>query len=139
MNARDVMTPNPMTIRSQATVAEAWDLMGEMEIRHVPVVDDGTLVGMLSDRDLGRLEVTRMLVAEGADALRQELATPVAKLMSLDVIAAEPETELGDIVDVLVEHKVGALPVVHPDTRELVGIISYVDVLRALQDRLGEE
>jgi len=139
MNARDVMTPNPMTIRSQATVAEAWDLMGEMEIRHLPVVDDGTLVGMLSDRDLGRLDVTRMLVAEGADALRQELATPVAKLMSLDVIAAEPETELGDIVDVLVEHKVGALPVVHPDTRELVGIISYVDVLRALQDRLGEE
>ncbi len=110
MNARDVMTPNPMTIRSQATVAEAWDLMGEMEIRHVPVVDDGTLVGMLSDRDLGRLDVTRMLVAEGADALRQELATPVAKLMSLDVIAAEPETELGDIVDVLIEHKVGALP-----------------------------
>jgi len=139
MNARDVMTPNPMTIRSQATVAEAWDLMGEMEIRHVPVVDDGTLVGMLSDRDLGRLDVTRMLVAEGADALRHELATPVAKVMSLDVIAAEPETELGDIVDVLVEHKVGALPVVHPDTRELVGIISYVDVLRALQDLLGEE
>jgi len=59
--------------------------------------------------------------------------------MSLDVIAAEPETELGDIVDVLVAHKVGALPVVHPDTRELVGIISYVDVLRALQDLLGEE
>ena len=139
MNARDVMTPNPMTIRWQATVAEAWDLMGEMEIRHVPVVDDGTLVGMLSDRDLGRLDVTRMLVAEGADALRQELATPVAKVMSLDVIAAEPETELGDIVDVLVEHKVGALPVVHPDTRELVGIISYVDILRALQDLLGEE
>lgn len=139
MNARDVMTPNPMTIRSQATVAEAWDLMGEMEIRHVPVVDDGTLVGMLSDRDLGRFDVTRLLVAEGADALRQELATPVAKVMSLDVIAAEPETELGDIVDVLVEHKVGALPVVHPDTRELVGIISYVDVLRALQDLLGEE
>lgn len=139
MNARDVMTPNPMTIRSQATVAEAWDLMGEMEIRHVPVVDDGTLVGMLSDRDLGRLDVTRMLVAEGADALRQELATPVAKVMSLDVIAAEPETELGDIVDVLVEHKVGALPVVHSHTRELVGIISYVDVLRALQDLLGEE
>ena len=139
MNARDVMTPNPMTIRSQATVAEAWDLMGEMEIRHVPVVDDGTLVGMLSDRDLGRLDVTRMLVAEGADALRQELATPVAKLMSLDVIAAEPETELGNIVDVLVEQKVGALPVVHPDTRELVGIISYIDVLRALQDLLGEE
>jgi len=75
MNARDVMTPNPMTIRWQATVAEAWDLMGEMEFRHVPVVDDGTLVGMLSDRDLGRLDVTRMLVAEGADALRQELAT----------------------------------------------------------------
>lgn len=139
MNACDVMTPNPMTIRSQATVAEAWDLMREMEIRHVPVVDDGTLVGMLSDRDLGRLDVTRMLVAEGADALRQELAMAVAKVMSVDVIAVGPEAELGDIVDVLVEQKVGALPVVQPDTRELVGIISYVDVLRVLRDLLGEE
>jgi acetoin utilization protein AcuB len=59
--------------------------------------------------------------------------------MSSDVIFVEPETEVSDVVGLLLEHKVGALPVIRPDTREVVGIISYIDVLRALQDRLEEE
>jgi acetoin utilization protein AcuB len=59
--------------------------------------------------------------------------------MSSDVICVEPETELADVVELLLEHKIGALPVVRPDTRELIGIVSYIDVLRGLRDRLEEE
>ena len=139
MIARDLMTPNPVTVSPRATVAEAWDLMRELEIRHVPVVEDGALVGMLSDRDLARLDVARLLTAEGADALRRELATPVIEVMSSDVIFVELETELSDVVGLLIEHRVGAIPVVRPDTRDVVGIVSYVDVLRAVQDLLEEE
>ena len=139
MTARDLMTPNPVTVSPRATVAEAWDLMRELEIRHVPVVEDGALVGMLSDRDLARLDVARLLTAEGADALRRELATPVIEVMSSDVIFVELETELSDVVGLLIEHRVGAIPVVRPDTRDVVGIVSYVDVLRAVQDLLEEE
>jgi CBS domain-containing protein len=136
MTARDLMTTNPVTASPLASLAEVWDLMRDLEIRHVPVVEDGALVGMLSDRDLSRLDMSRMF--EGADALRQELSTPIVKVMNADVIAIEPETDLDEIIDLLLEHKVGALPVVRLGSREVVGIVSYIDVLRAIRDELDE-
>jgi CBS-domain-containing membrane protein len=94
---------------------------------------------MLSDRDIGNLEVGRLLTEEGADALRRRLARPVIQLMSADVIAAEPETDVSELITLVLEHKVGAIPVVTPDTRWIVGIVSYIDILRAVQDLLEEE
>jgi len=137
MTANDLMTPDPVTVTPQASVAEVWDLMRELEVRHVPVVESGALVGMLSDRDLARFDMARLLMVEGAETLRHELATPVVKVMSSDVIAVNPDTELDEIVDLLVEHRIGAVPVVRSNTREVVGIVSYIDVLRALQDSLA--
>lgn len=139
MTAHEIMTSDPATVTLRATIAEAWDLMRELDIRHLPVVDGEALVGMLSDRDLGNLEVTRLLTEEGADALRRQLARPVVQLMSTDVVAAEPETEVSELVTLLLEHKVGAIPVVTPDTRRIVGIVSYIDVLRVLQEVLEPE
>ena len=74
MIARDVMTANPLTVTPEASVAEVWDLMREVDVRHVPVTLGGALVGMLSDRDLARVGIARLLKIGGADALRQELA-----------------------------------------------------------------
>jgi acetoin utilization protein AcuB len=139
MTAHDLMTPNPSTVTAQATIAEAWDLMREFDARHLPVVDGEILIGMLSDRDLGGLDVGRLLTEEGAEAVRRRLARPVVQLMSDDVIAAEPEIDVNDLVTLFLEHKVGAIPIVLPDTRRIVGIVSYIDVLRALQHRLEEE
>jgi len=139
MTARELMTPNPVTVTVDESLADAWDLMRELDIRHVPVVQDGALVGMLSDRDLGHLDMARMAMGEGADALRRELARPIIDVMRSDVIFVEPETGLNDVITLLIEHKVGALPVVQPDTRDLLGIVSYIDVLRAIQDLLEEE
>jgi CBS domain-containing protein len=139
MKVRDVMTPNPITVTPQATLAEVWDLMREADIRHVPVARGGILIGMLSDRDLASLDVGRVLTTEGADALRWTLGTPVISVMSADVISVEPEADLGDVIDLMLENKVGAIPVVLPDTREVVGIASYIDVLRAVQDLVTEE
>ncbi len=139
MIARDLMTPNPLTVAPQASIAEAWDVMRELAVRHVPVVEEGVLVGMLSDRDLAQVDLARVLRVEGADALRGELETPIAEVMSSDVISVEPDTEVGDVISLLLEHKIGALPVVEPGTQEVLGIISYVDVLRALQDLLEED
>ena len=138
MIARDLMTANPVTVDPKASIAEAWDLMREMAIRHVPVVQDGALVGMLSDRDLGTLDIGRVLALGGASAARAELARPVIESMSADVISVHPETEMADVIGLLLEGRVGALPVIRPDTREVLGIISYVDILRALQNRLDE-
>jgi acetoin utilization protein AcuB len=139
MIARDLMTPDPLTVTPQASIAEAWDLMRELAVRHVPVVEDGVLVGMLSDRDLARVSIAQVLRVEGADALREELKTPIVEVMSTDVISVEPETEVGEVIGLLLEHKIGALPVVEAGTREVLGIISYVDVLRALLGLVEED
>jgi len=136
MTASELMTPNAATLSPTATIAEAWDLMREMDIRHLPVVDGEVVVGMLSDRDLGSLDVGRLLTEEGADGLRRRLARPVIQLMSSDVVAAEPQTEVSDLIALFLEQKVGAIPVVMPDSRRIVGIVSYIDVLRAMHDLL---
>ena len=138
MTARELMTESPATVTPETTIAEAWDLMRELDVRHLPVVEGGVVVGMLSDRDLGNLDVGRMLTEEGADGLRRRLVRPVIQLMSTDVVAAEPETEVSELITLFLEQKVGAIPVVHPDTRRLVGIVSYIDVLRALQEALTD-
>lgn len=133
MIARDVMTAHPTTVGPDSTVADAWDAMRELDVRHLPVVHDGALVGMLSDRDLPCPDVARLFLTAGADALRRDLSTPVAAIMSSDVISVEPDTELADIVGLLIEHKIGAVPVVESDTRTLIGIVSYIDVLKAVE------
>jgi acetoin utilization protein AcuB len=138
MTARELMTEAPVTVSPLATIAEAWDLMRELDIRHLPVVEDDVVVGMLSDRDLGTLDVSRLLGEEGADGIRRRLARPVIEVMSTDVVAAEPETEVDELISIFMEQKVGAVPVVLPDSRRIVGIVSYIDVLRAVQEVLAE-
>ena len=139
MTAREIMTANPQTIAPHTTIAEAWDLMRELDVRHLPVVGMEGLVGMVSDRDLGNLDVARLLTEDGAELLRRRLARPVMQAMSTDVVAVEPETEVSELVTLLLEHKVGAIPIVAPDTRQLMGIVSYIDVLRVLQEVLETE
>jgi acetoin utilization protein AcuB len=139
MLAGEVMTRNPTTVTPDATVAEVWELMRELEIRHVPVVEYAAIVGMVSDRDLAHLDVARVLSSEGAAALRHELSAPIVKVMSPDVISVDPETALSEVIALLLEHKVGALPVIQPETREVVGIVSYIDVLRCVQDLLEDD
>jgi acetoin utilization protein AcuB len=56
--------------------------------------------------------------------------------MSTDVLSVDPETDVGEVVDLMIEHRVGAVPVVDADSEELVGIVSYMDVLRASRDLL---
>lgn len=98
MTAHDLMTPNPSTVTPQTSIAEVWDLMRVLDVRHMPVVENEVLVGMLSDRDLGSLEVARLLAEEGAEALRRRLARPVVQFMSADVVAAELETDVSELV-----------------------------------------
>jgi CBS domain-containing protein len=93
----------------------------------------------VSDRDVAYLDVARLLAAEGADGLQRQLATPVIDVMSSDVVFVEPETGVSDVIGLMLEHRIGAVPVVTPGTGEVVGIVSYVDVLEAVQDLLEDE
>lgn len=106
----------------------------ELDVRHLPVVDEGQLVGIVSDRDFRQVSV--LLGGAGSpDGLQRLLARPVSDFMSSDVISVDPEAEIDEIIDIMIEQKVGALPVVASNS-ELIGIVSYIDVLRAARDAL---
>jgi CBS-domain-containing membrane protein len=136
MIAADLMTENPRTIRVTDPVSEALDALQSMEIRHLPVVDDANnLVGMLSDRDLGPLMRT---FTEGSDAER--LVVPlsrrrVAEFMSADVVSVDADDDVCDVIETLLAERVGAVPVVDGEGN-VAGIVSYVDILRALGGEL---
>jgi acetoin utilization protein AcuB len=139
MIADDIMTPKPMTVTETVTIGEALTLLSEEGIRHLPVVRGGDVVGILSDRDFRNLGLSMVSEAYSYDRLRAQLSQPVSVLMTGGVVTVSRDASVAEIVDVLLEEKLSALPVVEPGTQELAGIVSYVDVLRAAQPMLRED
>lgn len=129
VSAADVMTEFPMAIAPDRSLIEAAGLMVENEIRHLLVVENGVLVGMLSDRDIRDLAGDPVRFAETRDADAVPLSvrdamTKIPETVTADVSLAEVAVKLAD-------EKIGALAVVDAEGKPL-GIVSYVDVLRAL-------
>jgi len=136
MKVVDVMTDNPVTIAAAETIGQADELMSENNIRQIPVVDGHELVGIVTDRDI-RSFLSDALLAN-ADRREKALATPVSEIMTTDPLFLAPDDGLDEAVEMLIEQKFGALPVVD-EAEGLVGIVSYVDVLRCFLNRLREE
>jgi len=93
------------------------------------------VVGIISDRDLRAVSALAD-TDDDAEARRQALARPVSSVMSSNVISVHPDAEVPEVIDLMIEHRVGAIPVVEPGSGKLVGIVSYVDALRAARDLL---
>jgi CBS domain-containing protein len=127
---REVMTRRPTAILETASVRAALAAMTELDVRHLPVVNpDHEVVGILSDRDLRGLP----LVHRAADLPRTDLVdldAPVSSIMSSNVISLEADDDLEKAVELMLEERIGAVPVVTPSGR-LLGIVSYIDALRA--------
>lgn len=130
-----VMTLNPAFAHEDSTLSEAAGTMVDGGFRHLPVVDsDLRVVGMLSERELrAKLGVEAERFPEGS---RDALEERVGAAMRPDPITVGAQTPLGDVMAILENERIGALPVVDDDER-LVGIVSYVDVFRFLRERLG--
>jgi CBS-domain-containing membrane protein len=130
--AHDLMTANPASIPSTAKVRRAVDILQTLDIRHLPLVnEERELIGMLSDRDLRALSVPYFVGEEHVGSLRTALDANVTNLMSGDVISVNEEADAAEIVELMLDHKIGAVPVTDADGT-LVGIVSYMDVLRAM-------
>lgn len=134
MRVRELMTEEPLRVSASSSLTAAVALLALGDVRHLPVVDnDGRVVGVLSERDaLGFLVPGEDKVDENLEA---GLERPVAEVMSEEPLTIGPDEPAEALVDLLLTSKVGAVPVVEKD-RTLVGIVSYVDVLRAVRDRL---
>ena len=135
MIASEIMTENPRTVQPTDPVSLAIELLQTNRVRHLPVVDGrGQLVGMLSDRDLGPLMRT---LIEGADVERMVMPVSqrqVAEFMSGGVAAVVADADVSEVIDLMLDERIGAVPVVD-DADHVRGIISYVDVLRACSTR----
>ena len=138
VRVEDVMTQDVVTVDIGAPIAEAIDLLQRGDIRHLPVLREGEVVGMLSDRDLRALGLATAVDDAQLEKLRARLGQPVSQLMSGNLVHASTGDDLAEVVDKMLEAKVGALPVIDEDTDELVGIVSYVDLLRLLREALDE-
>ncbi len=119
------MTPNPITIDSGASVIEAYRRMQSSGCRHLPVIQDGKLIGLVSQRGLYRLE-TLVNVDRAND--------PVIDAMDVPYVVA-PGTSLLDVAEEMSRRKAGACLIV--DDGKAVGIFTTNDALDVLAALLG--
>lgn len=125
---QEAMTSNPTAITPDTTVQEAARLMKSDDVGALPVVENGRLTCVVTDRDLAIRGVAEGLAAE----------TPVSELASKNVVTIDPQQSLEEAARLMAEHQVRRLPVVEEDGR-LVGMLAQADVAQAGHDSLTGE
>jgi predicted transcriptional regulator len=131
---RDIMQHKIVTVSAGDRLSTVEDIMTLGGVRHMPVVSEGKLVGVVSERDLLRMSLSSLTEATASDHQRAFLMTvEIAGVMSAPAITIEPDSTIREAARVMAERKIGCLPVVKPP-RTLVGLITETDVLRFFAD-----
>jgi len=136
MKVVDVMTKDPLTATPNETIGQADELMNANKIRQLPVVQARELVGIVTDRDIRSFLSGSLL--DSPEAREKALNTKIGEIMTTDPVTVSPEDDLQEAVELLIEEKFGGIPVVE-QSEGLVGIVTYVDVLRCFLTRLQED
>jgi acetoin utilization protein AcuB len=135
MLVQDVMQTKLFTVTLDTTLPEAVRLTGQRGVRHLPVLDQDRLVGMLSDRDLKRAMASPATSLE-AHELRYLLdGLRVGEIMTRAVITIGPTSPIEDAARLMLLEKIGALPVTDGD--RLIGLVTETDVLRLFVRAMG--
>ncbi len=146
LTAADIMQPNVVTIKEDASVRELAELLSKKKISGAPVVDDqNRLVGIVSEGDLvlqdadihfphyiellGNI-VYLESVKKYEDRLRKVAAASVSEIMTTDVISVQKDTSVHEVATLMTDKKVNRLPVL--DGNILVGIVTRADLVRAV-------
>jgi acetoin utilization protein AcuB len=124
-----MMQKRVITARPAMSLAEVQRLMHSNHIRHVPVVSGQRLVGIITDRDLREASPSPATTLTRDEIAYQMETTPIKTCMTQDVVWASPGFTMIDAAHMLVERKIGCLPVVEHGT--LVGIVTDIDCVRA--------
>jgi len=133
----DLMTRKVITLGEKEPIGDLEGLMRRFGFRHVPVVSaDMRLVGLITRVDLLHALLGR--TADGTPAIRVGPDTPANAVMNRDVVTADVDTPLAAALNVMLEEKLGCLPVVRYDT-SLVGIVTETDFARIQLESLKRE
>jgi acetoin utilization protein AcuB len=131
LRVRDSMTREVITLGPEASAAEAWGVCQELGIRHLPIIEAGRLVGLVSDRDLRDISPPR-----GSGGESETLGwVRLRDIMSTDLVTIHPLDTIEHAAREIYGRKIGCLPVVADG--ELVGIITSTDMMRTLIELVG--
>jgi CBS domain-containing protein len=127
-SVRDVMTPGVRTVSPSQSLAEAAEVMKGEDVGAVPVVEEGRLAGIVTDRDI--------VIRAVADR-RDPQTVKVEEVASGDLVTVEPEQDLDQALALMARHQVRRLPVV--EQGQLVGMLAQADLaLEAKEKKVGE-
>jgi CBS domain-containing protein len=127
-NVREAMTENPRAMSTSDPVVDAARLMREDHVGSLPVVDEGRLVGMITDRD-----IAMRVVAEGAEVE----TTQVGSVYTPEPVTVAPDANLDEALRLMARHQIRRLPVVEGSV--LVGIVSQADIAREEKEKTTGE
>lgn len=137
---KDYMHTPVFTIASEAGLDRALLIMRKQHVRHLPVVENGHMVGIISDRDL-RMSMQEM--EQGPAGAPKGYYLPALKkvkgVMNAQVLTVCPDMTVAEAAGMMSDKKLGALPVVERGTDKLVGMITETDLLRLLVTMLKEK
>ena len=130
------MTKNPMTVTADTKVDEVAHLMKKHNFRRLPVVDDGKLVGFLSDSDL-----MRVAPSSATTLSRYEINSLLAKIcvrdiMKKDVVSVNVDATIEEAALIMYKNKIGGMPVVS-NMGAVVGVITETDIFKTFVDVMG--
>ena len=128
MKAMQAMTRNVVCVQANDALESARDIMGEWEIRHLPVVDDGKVIGILSDRDI----LLHTSVGQEGEMVVEDLE--VGDVMTRNLITCGPTDSIAKIATIMTDRKIDSLPVIEADG-ELVGLVTSTDLLELLKEK----
>ena len=132
----DIMQTKIVTISAGERLSTVEDIMTLGGVRHIPVVRGGELVGVVSERDLLRVSLSK-LNQHGSDERRAFLhAVRIERVMSGPAIVIGPDATVAEAARVMADRKIGCLPVVDRE-QELVGLVTETDVLRYFAQSRG--
>lgn len=132
MLVKDVMQTKIRSVPPSATIGHVLDLMVKYDIRHVPVVEDGTLVGFVSDRDIR----SRLGHVSCESEMDEQCNREIGSLMTTHAETVKASSKVAAAIDLMLELKLGTLPVLDDATGKLCGVLSYEDILRAVRSTL---
>jgi CBS domain-containing protein len=128
MKVRNIMVTELVTLHIDEELSLASDIMNLARIRHLPIVEGDRLVGIISQRDLFRASLASVMGYDYAETRDHLKSVAIKDAMVKEVITVGPDTGVQEAGRIMLEKKIGCLPVVEGD--RLVGMLTETDILR---------
>jgi len=135
MLVRDVMTRNLITVDPETSFTDALKIMRENRIRRLPVLEDGKLVGIVTEKDILYASPSKATTLDVWELHYLLNKLKIREIMTRDVVTIQEDTPVEEAAKIMVDNKIGALPVVKGN--ELVGIITETDIFKVFLEMFG--